>query len=204
MVSKKQLNLTKIILITGQSGAGKSFFSSKLSEIIKESIIIKTDDYYHTGIIPWFLSKTVNGYYDKLISINISKLNKDIRNIITDKKVIYLPKYNFKNKTRTYMKINNKNINFVIVEGIFAFKINKLIYKNAKVKILIEDEKELCFQRRYKRDIQFRGRKINEISIRFNQGWKIFNKLKYNKNKDIININSRNYELASIIKQILN
>ena len=203
MVSKKQLKKINLILITGQSGTGKSYLSTKLNQYIERSFVIKTDDYYRTGFFSKFFSKIINGYYDKKISVDFYKLKKDINDICFNKKLINLPKYNFKTKQRNYEQLCNEEIEHLIIEGIFAFNISKYIFKNARIKIFIINKKEICFQRRFRRDIKSRGRSASEIKKRFDKGWELFNKSNLKNDRNILRINSDEKIFQKSIEYIL-
>ena len=46
----------KTIVITGPSGSGKSYLSSRLSKLFSDSIVINTDSYYRDDLLIRFLS----------------------------------------------------------------------------------------------------------------------------------------------------
>ena len=46
----------RTIVITGPSGSGKSYLSNKLSKLLDNSIVIKTDSYYRDNMLIRFLS----------------------------------------------------------------------------------------------------------------------------------------------------
>ena len=58
----------KLIFISGPSGSGKTTLSKQIIGKIKNGYILSTDNYYRTDIVSKFLSKFVEGYFDKSIS----------------------------------------------------------------------------------------------------------------------------------------
>ena len=47
----------KLIFISGPSGSGKTTLSDKIMVKVKNGIVLRTDNYYKTGLISKFLSK---------------------------------------------------------------------------------------------------------------------------------------------------
>ena len=72
----------KLIFISGPSGSGKTTLSNKLIKKNKNGFVLSTDNYYKTGLLSQLLSKLVNGYFDRSISLNYKLLKKDFNFII--------------------------------------------------------------------------------------------------------------------------
>ena len=185
----------KTIVITGASGSGKSYLTNKLSKVFNNSIIIKTDSYYRDNIFIRFLSIFQYDIYDRPLSIKKSELNKTLRSIYKKDRVISLYKYDFKRKHSSQSKssINYKGDNqFLILEGIFAHRLN-LNYQES-INIFCEEEKEICFKRRLKRDQLERNRDSGEVYKKFNRSWYLYyqNIKKYLKRNKVFLINTRN------------
>ena len=88
----------KTIVITGPSGSGKSYLSSRLSKLFRDSIVIKTDSYYRDNILIRFLSLFLYDIYDRPLSIRKNKITKILRSIVNKEKIISFYKYDFKRK----------------------------------------------------------------------------------------------------------
>ena len=71
----------KIIFISGPSGSGKTTLSNQIKLEIKNGIVLSTDNYYKTGLKSKFLSKFVEGYFDKSISFNFNLFKKDFNKL---------------------------------------------------------------------------------------------------------------------------
>ena len=167
--------IMKTIVITGQSGSGKSYLSKKLSKSFYNSILIKTDSYYRDNIFIRILSIFLYDIYDRPLSIKKTALMKTISSIYKKERIIPFYKYDYKRKQSSK---SNKSINytvgnqFLILEGIFAHRLD-LDYQNT-INIICEEEKEICFKRRLKRDKFERGRNSIEVNKKFNRSWHLF------------------------------
>tara|TARA_B100001250_G_C19346927_1_gene591590 strand:- start:108 stop:518 length:411 start_codon:yes stop_codon:yes gene_type:complete len=85
--------------------------------------------------------------------------------------------YDFFRKRSSQSKIQINYINnnsFLIVEGIFSHRLD-LDYENT-INILCKEKKEICYERRLKRDKIERGRNIKEVNNKFSKSWDIYSK----------------------------
>ena len=120
----------KLIFISGPSGSGKTTLSNQIIEKTKNGIVLSTDNYYKTGLISKLLSKIFKTYFDRIISFNYKLFKKDFNFIVKNKISINQLFYDFeKQKTKNYFKETN-NINYLIVEGIFAREFSITIDSN--------------------------------------------------------------------------
>ncbi len=167
----------KIIVITGASGSGKSYLSSRLSKLFCDSIVIKTDSYYRDNLLIKFLSIFLYDIYDRPFSIKKNKLDNILRSIVNKDKIISFYEYDFKRKhssqSNKIMKYEG-NKKFIILEGIFAHRLN--LNYNETINIVCEEKKDNCFKRRLKRDQLERARSSREVTKRFNKSWYLFYK----------------------------
>ena len=180
----------KTIVITGPSGSGKTILAKKIYSLFKNSIIIKTDSYYRDDFFIKLLSIFIYDIYDRIISIKTKRIIKIIESIYKKEKTICFCKYNFKSKTsKKFIGKIHYNNSFLILEGIFAHRLN-LDYKKT-INIICKEKKEICHQRRLKRDKGERGRTKKEINSRFKKGWILYFKHlnRYIKNNKVIYIN---------------
>tara|TARA_Y100001968_G_C19315462_1_gene696424 strand:+ start:416 stop:1048 length:633 start_codon:yes stop_codon:yes gene_type:complete len=165
----------KLIVITGPSGSGKTLLGNKFAESLDSSILIKTDSYYRDNLIIKLLSIFFYDIYDRPISIKDKELIQTINSLIKEEKHITFYNYDFKYKISSkqvrYFK-NFKNIRFIILEGIFAHRLN-LNYKDS-INIICDQKKDVCLIRRITRDQFERGRNINEVIRKFNKSWYLF------------------------------
>ena len=85
----------KIILITGPSGSGKTTLAKKLMCELVNSHLISTDDFYKTGKFSNILSKYIESYFDRNISLDSKLLRKTIIKILKNKEINFSYKYDF-------------------------------------------------------------------------------------------------------------
>ena len=199
----------KTIVITGSSGSGKSYLSNKLSKVFYNSVVIKTDSYYRDSILIKFLSLFICDIYDRPFSIKKKELIKTIRSLHNKNRLISFNKYEFKRKRSSKYKsmINyREDYQFLILEGIFAHRLD-LKYQDT-INIICEEEKEICFKRRLKRDQLDRGRDSVEVNKKFNISWDLFDRniqnfLKRNKVRIINTDDKDSFDKLVIILQNL-
>jgi uridine kinase len=193
----------KLIFISGPSGSGKTTLSKQIIEKIKNGIILNTDNYYKTGLISKLLSKFLKGYFDRSISFNYKLFKKDFNYIVKNKISINQRSYNFeKKKIKNYLKETN-NINYLIVEGIFAKEFSLTLNSNDYYFLELKINKKVCMRRAVLRDIKERGKIKKQAENDFLSSWDIYyeklkkTSLKNESNKFII-------EKMSNIDKILN
>ena len=195
----------KIVLITGPSGSGKSTLADLLSSNLSNALILRTDNYYKTGLISKLFSKYLKSYFDKSISLNIKLLEKDIKSILENKKASHIYKYDFikKRRFKIYKEINK--INYLIIEGIFALEIIELIENYNYLLVKIKTNKNLCRKRVLKRDNEERGKNTIQSFKNFNCAWnnyklkEKFFKLKKFKNLFVLKTDSDINKILKII-----
>jgi uridine kinase len=182
----------KTIVITGPSGSGKSFLTNTLSKLFNNSIVIRTDSYYKDNLLIRFISIFLYDIYDRPFSIKKNEIMKTIKSVHNKDSIISFYKYDFKRKNSLHSKISinyNESNQFLILEGIFAHRLD-LNYQET-INIVCEEQKELCFKRRLKRDLQERGRDRREVYKKFNKSWDLFNEniQSYLNNYKVMSIN---------------
>ena len=185
----------KTIIITGPSGSGKTYLCNKLSKSLENSFVVKTDDYYKDDLYIKIFSFLIYDVYDRFISINNKEIKKTINSIYQKCNTIKIYKYDFKiKKSRNIiMELEKKNnFRYLIVEGIFAHRLN-LNYKKS-INIICKENREICYERRLKRDVLERDRNEKEVKKRFIKSWELFfkNLPKFKNNNFVIYINTYN------------
>ena len=182
----------KTIIITGPSGSGKSYLSDKISKFFNNTIVIKTDSYYKDNIFIKFLSKFQYDIYDRPISFKKSEIKKTIRSLNNKDRLISFYNYDFQRKqsSKSEETINYEGDNqLLILEGIFAHRLD--LNYNETINILCEEEKDICFKRRLKRDQLERGRDSREVNKKFNKSWDLYyeNVQQYLNDFEVLSIN---------------
>jgi uridine kinase len=164
----------KLIFISGPSGSGKTTLSNQIIEKIKNGFVLSTDNYYKTGLISKLLSKFVISYFDKSISFNNKLFKKDYDFIVKNKISINQRTYNFeKKKIKNYLK-KTKNINYLIVEGIFAKEFSLTLDSKNIYFLELKINKKECMRRVVLRDLKDRGKLKKQAEIDFLNSWDIY------------------------------
>jgi uridine kinase len=172
----------KLIFISGPSGSGKTTLSKQIKKEIKNGIILSTDNYYKTGIISKLLSKCVKGYFDRGISFNYKLFKKDFNFILENGISIHERSYNFKKKKINKFLNETNNINFLIIEGIFAKKFSRALNNKNYYFLELKINKNECMKRVVKRDCKERGKGKKQAEKDFLKSWDIYYEEFKNKN----------------------
>ena len=193
----------KLIFISGPSGSGKTTLSNQIIEKTKNGIVLSTDNYYKTGLISKLLSKIFRNYFDRIISFNYKLFKKDFNFIVKNEISINQRFYDFeKQKTKNYLKETN-NINYLIVEGIFAREFSITLDSNNFYFLELKINKKECMRRAVLRDLKERGKVKKKAENDFLNSWDIYYK-KF-KNKSMKNkANEFNIRKMTDIDKILN
>ena len=172
----------KVIFISGPSGSGKTTLSKQIKGAIKNSVILSTDNYYKIGLISKLVSKFVEGYFDRNISFNYKLFKKDFNFILKNRISIYERSYDFKNKTINNFLNETSNINFLIIEGIFAKEFSSRLCNQNYIFFELKTDKNECMKRVVQRDSKERGKGKNQAEIDFLKSWEIYYEKSKNKN----------------------
>ena len=181
----------KIIFITGASGSGKTTLSNKLSELLYNSIVLRTDNYYKIGYRSLLLSLFIKSYFDKIISLDKVLFFNDLNRIIEKKEVSHLYRYDFITKKR--LKFNNKisDLKYLLIEGIFSQEILKESNLLNCLLIKLNLKKEICLKRIMARDQKERGKNKEKSINDFHNGYFV-----YKQKEKEINLNKRYEEIV--------
>ena len=195
----------KLIFISGPSGSGKTTLSNQIIVKIKNGVILRTDNYYKTGLLSNFLSKFVKGYFDKSISFNFKQFRKDLNFILDNGISIYKRSYNFEKKIIKNFLEKRTNINFLIVEGIFSKEFSSTLCNQEYFFLELKINKNECMKRVIQRDLLERGKTKKQAENDFLKSWDIYYE-KF-KNKSLGNnmneiIMTKDSNLDKILKKI--
>ena len=196
----------KLIFISGPSGSGKTTLSNQILSKIKNGFVLSTDNYYKTGLISKLQSKLIKSYFDKIISFNYKLFKKDFDFIVKNGISMHDRYYNFEKKKIKNILNETKNINYLIVEGIFAEEFSKTLYNQSYYFLEIKDKKNECLKRVLKRDFKERGKDKKQAEIDFLKSWDIYYekfrtyRTNHNTNKFIIN---KKTDIDHFLKKII-
>ena len=172
----------KLIFISGPSGSGKTTLSKKIIGKIKNGFILSTDNYYKVGLISKFLSKFVANYFDRSISFNYKLFKKDFNFILKNRISIQERSYNFEKKIINNSFKETNNINFLIIEGIFAKEFSGTLRNNNYSFLELKINKNECMKRVILRDLKERGKAKKQAEDDFLKSWDIYYEKFKNKN----------------------
>ena len=175
----------KLVFISGPSGSGKTTLSNQILLKIKNGIVLRTDNYYKTGIQSKIFAKFLEGYFDRNISFNYKLFKKDFNYIFNNGTSINERYYDFDKKTTTNFFNQKNNIDTLIIEGIFAKEFSRKLYNQKYYFLELKINKNECLNRVVQRDIKERGKAIKQAEKDFLKSWDIYYH-KY-KNKKINN-----------------
>ena len=152
-------------------------------------------------------SKFVKGYFDRSISFNQKLFKKDFNFIIKNKTSINQRSYDFeKQNIKSYLKETN-NINYLIVEGIFAREFSITLENNNFYFLELKINKKDCMRRAVLRDLKERGKVKKQAENDFLISWDIYydkfknTSIKNKANKFII---SKMTNIDKILNKIFN
>ena len=188
-----------LIFISGPSGSGKTTLSNQIKVKFKKSIILRTDNYYKTGIKSKLLSKFLKGYFDRSISFNYKLFNKDFNYIVKNGASINERSYDFEKKKINNLLNKTNNINNLIIEGIFSKEFASTLCNQKYYFLELKINKDECMKRVVQRDIKERGKTKKQAEEDFLKSWDIYYANFKNKN----NVNELTITKNTNIDQIL-
>ena len=194
----------KLIFISGPSGSDKTTLSKIIIKKIKNSIILSTDNYYKTGLLSKLFSKFIEGYFDREISFNYKLFKKDFNYIFKNGISDYERFYDFEKKTVENFYNNINNINFLIIEGIFAKEFSKTLNNQNYYFLEIKAKKNECMKRVVQRDLKERGKDKKQAENDFLKSWDIYyEKYKPNSKKKNNFVIRKKTDIDHIMKKII-
>ena len=195
----------KLIFVSGPSGSGKTTLSNQIIVKIKNGTVLRTDNYYKTGLRSKLLSKFIEGYFDRSISFNYKLFKKDFNYILKNGISINERFYDFEKNTVTNYLNETNNINILIVEGIFAKEFSSTLCNQNYYFLELKINKNECMKRVIKRDLKERGKAKEQAEKDFLKSWDIYHEKLKNKNfknnANELNI-SKNTNLDQILKKL--
>lgn len=152
-----------IIGVAGSSGSGKTTISTELAKHYGDDcVVISADSYYFgRGQMPEGCS------FDDPRAIEFELLIEHLRQL-KNGLAVKVPVYDFKTSTRTKETIAVEPKDIIIVEGILVLYPEELreLYT---VSISVETDLEICRERRLKRDVEERGRTLEDATIQWTE-----------------------------------
>lgn len=155
-----------IIGIAGGTGSGKTTVVQNISGKLStdDMIVISQDNYYKdSGHLPFEERELIN--FDHPRSIDFELLVSDLKKLKKGK-TIEQPIYSFLTHSRTEETLVTHPKSVIIVEGILVLT-NPELRKMFDLKVFVHADSDERLIRRIRRDIQERGRDIEEVISRY-------------------------------------
>ena len=155
-----------IIGIAGGTGSGKTTVVTKVANNLPvENVTILPQDAYYKDNSELSFEERKKINYDHPNSIDFDLLLNHIQKL-KDGDPINQPVYSYITHSRSedYKVVHPKEI--LIIEGILVFS-NEELRKHCGIKIFVHTDADERLMRRIKRDINERGRDINEVLSRY-------------------------------------
>ncbi|MED9822560.1 MAG: uridine kinase [Christensenellales bacterium] len=152
--------------ICGASGSGKSTLAEELAKMVNKSILIINQDayYYDHPDMPFEERCKLN--YDEPDIFDHDLLLSDVRALLAGERVLR-KQYDYAAHRRApqaeeYLEPHD----VIVVEGIHAFYDERL-REMMDLKLFVRVDSDICLLRRIQRDINERGRAIDNISTQY-------------------------------------
>lgn len=196
-----------VIGIAGGTGSGKTTVVQKIIEELplKNVSVINQDSYYNsTDHLNAEERTEIN--FDHPNAVDFSLLVEHI-DLLKSGESIEQPIYSFTdhNRTNKTLKINPPKV--LIIEGILIFN-HKYLRDLCSIKIFVDAQADERLIRRVKRDIQERGRDLNEVLNRYQDTLKPMHNKYIEPTKEFADIilpnDRRNTVAIDVIKTVIN
>ena len=150
-----------IIGIAGGTGCGKSTFINKIKEEFNDNVSILSHDFYYKqhNDIPFEERKKIN--YDHPNAFDTDIMIEHIKALARGE-AIERPVYDFTIHNRIDKTVTVYPAKVIIVEGILIFE-NEELRNLCDIKVFIDTDADVRIIRRILRDVQERGRMLDNI-----------------------------------------
>ena len=152
--------------ICGASGSGKSTLAEELARMVNKSILIINQDAYYYDHPDMSFEEHCKLNYDEPSIFDHDLLLEDVRALLSGQRVLR-KRYDYTAHRRApqaeeYLEPHD----VIVVEGIHAFYDERL-RDMMDLKLFVRVDSDICLLRRIQRDINERGRAIDNISVQY-------------------------------------
>lgn len=152
--------------ICGASGSGKSTLAEELATMVNKSILIINQDAYYYDHPDMSFEERCELNYDEPSIFDHDLLLEDVKALLAGKRVLR-KRYDYAEHRRApqleeYLEPHD----VIIVEGIHAFFDHRL-RDMMDLMLYVRVDPDICLLRRIQRDINERGRAIDNISMQY-------------------------------------
>ena len=152
---------TTIIGIAGGTGSGKSTFTNRLKQYFGDQVTVIYHDYYYKPHDDLTLEERQHINYDHPNSLDTDLLIEHLQALRAGRSV-NIPVYDFTQHTRSEEIMHVKPSRVIIVEGILILQDERL-RDLFDIKIFVNADADERILRRIVRDMQERGRALDNI-----------------------------------------
>ena len=157
----KNINKNILILIAGGTGAGKTTVTNEILEELHESVTVLNQDDYYKSFDELTLDERKKVNYDHPESVDMDLLVLHLKRLLKGQS-ISMPKYDYVKYKRKSAKVVVRPSKVIILEGVLALE-DARIRELASIKIFVESDDDTRFIRRLVRDMNERGRSLDDV-----------------------------------------
>lgn len=155
-----------ILGIAGGTGSGKTTVVNQiLNELPKNEVTILSQDSYYNKTDELSYEERCVINFDHPNAIDFELLVRDLKKL-KEGKIIEQPVYSFEDHNRSNATVTTYPRKVIIVEGILIFT-NKEVRDLIDIKVFVHADSDERLIRRLKRDMQERGRDLDEVLERY-------------------------------------
>ena len=151
-----------VIGIAGGTASGKTTFAKKIQELFQKDTVLITQDSYYKHFPDLTLEEKIQLNWDCPASIDFDLLEEHLI-ALKDGDSIEQPVRNFCTFSRESFTETIDSAPIIILDGILLFSLPE-IRDLCNIKIFIEASDDIRLLRRLNRDIEERGRKLEDLS----------------------------------------
>lgn len=153
---------SKLIVIAGGSGSGKTYFVNKVKSLLDSSKlqVIPLDNYY-LNLDNMTLDERGKQNFDHPGSLDFTLLIDNLQRLKSGSKTL-IPEYDFTIHTRKKEMLEAEPKEIIILEGILTLTFEQ-IRNLVDLKLFIDTPDDIKFIRRLQRDIAERGRTVESV-----------------------------------------
>ena len=152
--------------ICGASVSGKTTLAEELSKIVSKNILIINQDAYYYDHPDMSFEERCQLNYDEPAIFDHDLLLEDVQSLLSGKRVLR-KRYDYSNHRRAPQQEEDiEPHDVIIVEGIHAFYDERL-RSLMDLRLYVRVDSDICLLRRIQRDINERGRAIDNISSQY-------------------------------------
>ncbi len=150
-----------IIGISGASGSGKTYLTTKIAQELGSKAIIISQDSYYKKQSHIAMEQRIHTNYDHPDAIDSTMLIEHLEQLKKGS-VVQCPVYDFSIHDRTQDCVTVEPTDYIILDGILLFAIPDLC-NMIDFKLFVDTPLDICFIRRLQRDIKERGRTTESV-----------------------------------------